>query len=92
MTPDEIFVLLKQFITEVVGEEFASEMNISKESRFTHDLEMDSIEIVAVSEKIKKHFGPSIDFTGWLSGMSIDELISLNMNDIILFIAEHQQS
>lgn len=88
----EIFVVLKQFIGEVIGQEFADEMEITPMSSFTKDLEMDSIEIVAFSEKVKKHFGQSINFTGWLSGMDIDQLIGLTINDIIIFIQECQSS
>lgn len=83
-----IFDLLKQFITEVIGEEFVEEMHIEPASSFTKDLEMDSIEIVAFSEKVKAHFGEHIDFTGWLSGMDLDQLIHLNLNDIINYIQE----
>ena len=83
---EEIFHLLKQFITEVIGEEFVEEMDISRESSFNKDLEMDSIEIVAFSEKIKAHFGDKIDFTGWLSNMDIDELIALKLGMIVNFI------
>ncbi len=84
----EIFDLLEQFITEVIGEEFVEEMDIETTSSFTRDLEMDSIEIVAFSEKVKAHFGEHIDFTGWLSGMDLDQLIHLNLNDIINYIQE----
>lgn len=96
LTPEqadqEIFVVLRNCIGEVIGEEFASEMDISPSSSFTRDLEMDSIEIVAFSERVKKHFGQQINFTGWLSGMDIDQLISLNIGDIITFIRECQSS
>ncbi len=85
---EEVFNLLKQFITEVIGEEFVEEMDITPSSSFTKDLEMDSIEIVAFSEKVKAHFGEHIDFTGWLSGMDLDQLIHLNLGDIIKYIQE----
>jgi acyl carrier protein len=84
-----IFDLMKQFITEVIGE-FVEEMDITMESSFTKDLEMDSIEIVSFSEKIKIHFGEQIDFTGWLSGMDLDELINLNLGTIIAYIEKCQ--
>lgn len=90
LNSDQIFALLKQFITEVIGEEFVEDMDITKESSFTRDLEMDSIEIVAFSEKVKTHFGSNIDFTGWLSNMDIDQLIALNINDIIQYIEQCQ--
>jgi len=89
---EEIFDLMKQFITEVIGEEFVEEMDITPESSFTKDLEMDSIEIVSFSEKIKAHFGDQIDFTGWLSAMDLDQLIHLNLEMIINYIYECQSS
>lgn len=87
---EELFTLLKGFITEVIGAEFVEEMDITPESSFTKDLEMDSIEIVSFSEKIKLHFGDQMDFTGWLSSMDLDELINLDLNMIINYIYECQ--
>jgi acyl carrier protein len=83
---EEIFDLMKQFITEVIGEEFVEEMDITLESSFNKDLEMDSIELVSFSEKIKAHFGDKINFTGWLSNMDIDQLIALNLGMIVNYI------
>jgi acyl carrier protein len=90
LSNDEIFDVLNQFITEVIGEEFVDEMDISPDSSFTKDLEMDSIEIVAFSEKVKLHFGENINFTGWLSNMDLDEIISLKLSDIINYIRQCQ--
>ncbi|WP_265129987.1 acyl carrier protein [Chryseobacterium oranimense] len=87
---EELFTLLKGFITEVIGAEFVEEMDITPDSSFTKDLEMDSIEIVSFSEKIKAHFGNQIDFTGWLSSMDLDELINLDLRMIINYIYECQ--
>jgi acyl carrier protein len=82
-----IFDDLKIIIADIVGEDFALEMDIRPDSSFARDLEMDSIEIVTLSEKIKDHFGKDIDFTGWLSGMDIDELIALKVKDVIEYIS-----
>lgn len=87
---EELFTLLRGFITEVIGAEFVEEMDITPDSSFTKDLEMDSIEIVSFSEKIKAHFGDQIDFTGWLSSMDLDELINLDLRMIINYIYECQ--
>jgi acyl carrier protein len=90
LSKEEIFETLNQFITEVIGEEFVEEMDITPDSSFTKDLEMDSIEIVAFSEKVKNHFGSNIDFTGWLSNMDLDEIIRLKLENIISYIQECQ--
>lgn len=90
LSKEEIFETLNQFITEVIGEEFVEEMDITPASSFTKDLEMDSIEIVAFSEKVKNHFGSNIDFTGWLSNMDLAEIIQLKLENIINYIQECQ--
>ncbi|WP_374462343.1 acyl carrier protein [Chryseobacterium sp.] len=90
MNHEGLFTLLKGFITEVIGAEFVEEMDITPESSFTKDLEMDSIEIVSFSEKIKAHFGDQIDFTGWLASMDLDQLINLDLSMIINYIYECQ--
>ena len=90
MNHEELFTLLNGFITEVIGAEFVEEMDITPQSSFTRDLEMDSIEIVSFSEKIKAHFGDQIDFTGWLSSMDLDQLINLDLSMIINYIYECQ--
>ncbi|MEM6830816.1 MAG: phosphopantetheine-binding protein [Bacteroidota bacterium] len=83
---EEIFSLLRTFIIEVIGDEFIEASEIQLESSFTRDLDMDSIEIVAFSEKVKNHFGEKIDFTGWLSDMDLDQIIELNLLEIVKFI------
>lgn len=83
---EAIFNRLRQFISEIIGEDVAAELNITRNSIFTKDLEMDSIEIVAFAEKVKNHYGKDIDFTSWLSSLDLDELINLSLDTIVIFI------
>jgi acyl carrier protein len=85
---DAIFKQLVQFISEIIGADVVEELEITKESVFTKDLEMDSIEIVAFAEKVKIHYGKDIDFTKWISSLDLDELIALSLNSIVDFVAE----
>lgn len=83
---EDTFAVLKTFIEEIIGEDFKDEIDIRRDSSFTADLELDSIEIVAFSEKVKLHFGSKLDFTGWLSNMDLDGLIALKLSDVIEYI------
>lgn len=89
---ETIFESLKKFITEVIGEDVAEELTIERESVFTRDLEMDSIEIVSFAEKVKATYGDNIDFNGWLSGMDMDQLINLSINDVVNYIVDANNS
>ncbi len=89
---EEIFELLKKFITEVIGEDIAEEMDITPDSIFTKDLEMDSIEIVSFAEKVKAVYGETIDFNAWLAEMDMDQLINLSIKDIVNLITNADNS
>lgn len=84
---EEIYQNLLSYVAEIIGEDVVEELDVSEASVFTKDLEMDSIEIVSFAEKVKAKYGDTVDFVGWLSGMSIDELIALSIGDIVNFIA-----
>jgi len=66
---EDIFEQLKQFISEIIGTDVVEELNITYDSIFTKDLEMDSIEILAFAEKVNNYYGKTIDFTTYIQKM-----------------------
>ncbi|MBN2485679.1 MAG: acyl carrier protein [Bacteroidales bacterium] len=82
----EIFKKVKELITEVIGAEFIEEYTVEMESTLTGDLEMESIEIVELSEKIKKHYGGAVSFSEWMAKLSLEQLINLSIKDIVTYI------
>jgi len=87
-----LFEELKGYIADIIGHDIVEELDVTKDSNFTRDLEMDSIEIVAFAEKVKAKYGDGLDFAGWLSTMTLDELINLKIEDIINFIVDASNS
>ncbi|TWP30956.1 acyl carrier protein [Apibacter muscae] len=85
---EEVYEQLKKYIIEIIGEDIAEELDISPKSIFTKDLEMDSIEIVSLAEKVKTKYGDVIDFNGWLSEMEMEQLIKLSIEDIVNLIVD----
>lgn len=88
----QVFETLKQFISDIIGADIAEELDITQDSNFTKDLEMDSIELVAFAEKVRVKYGDSIDFATWLSAMDLDQIVKLNIGDIINFIVDGNHS
>jgi len=84
-----IFDQIKEIISETIGPDVMEELNITKESTFSKDLEMDSIEFVAFIDKVNNHYGKTIDFPGWLFSMDLDKLINLSIESLIVFISEN---
>jgi acyl carrier protein len=90
-TPHEVVLkTVASLIEEVIGDEFLPDTPITMETSFADDLELESIEFVALSERLQDHYGESVDFVSWLSEMEIDEIIGLLVGDLVDFIASCQ--
>jgi len=70
-------------ILEVLGEEGAPDEPITRQTSFASDLELESIEFVALAEKLQGHYGDRVDFVTWLSGKELDELVGLKVGDLV---------
>ena len=86
----EILQAVTGMVREVVGEDWVRETPITMATTFSHDLEVESIELVALSEKIQEKYGDSIDFPSWLAGMELDQLIALTVGALVDYIASCQ--
>jgi acyl carrier protein len=87
----EVFNKIKELLAEVIGGTFIEEYDVNMDSTLTGDLEMESIEIVELSEKIKRFYGEQIGINDWMAKMSLEELVDLSIKDIVTFIDSCKQ-
>jgi len=73
-----------RLIEEVVGEQLLDP--ITPETSFGDDLELESIELVALAEKVQAEYGEKVNFADWLSQKELDELIHLKVGELVDFI------
>ncbi len=80
-------------IAEVIGEdELLFEGPIALDTSFNEDLELESIEIVALAELVQTRYGDAVDFAGWISAMELDAIIALSVGDLVEFIVSCRAS
>jgi acyl carrier protein len=82
----EVLETVAGFIREVIGEDWVHETPIAMETSFSEHLELESIEFVALAEKLQERYGEEVDFVGWLSEMELDEIIGLTVGELVEFI------
>ncbi|MFB9242989.1 hypothetical protein F2P44_32530 [Massilia sp. CCM 8695] len=73
-------------IHQVVGPEWAQEMEIEAGTSLSEGIELDSIEIAKVIELMFKKF-PGVDFESWFKRMTMESIVGLTVGDIAQFIA-----
>jgi acyl carrier protein len=87
---ESILATVAGLIVDVIGDEFLIEAPVTRESSFAEDLELESIEFVALSECLVEHYGEGVDFIAWLSDMEVEEIVGLTVGELVDFIASCQ--
>jgi acyl carrier protein len=82
----DVLHTLQSILREVIGEAWAQDLDITRETSFNQDLELESIEFVALAERLQAEYGRGVDFTGWLSEMELSQIIALRVGDVVEFI------
>ena len=87
LTNDEILKAVEQALVAIAGDEILVTGPVTMTTSFNADLELESIEFVALAEKLQQHYGAKIDFVGWISTKELDQIISLTVGELVEFIA-----
>jgi acyl carrier protein len=74
-------------IREVVGEDYELDVDITADSSFSEDIEIESIEFVALGDLVQTRYGERIDLVGWFGELDLDEIIDLTVGELAEFIA-----
>lgn len=86
MTERETLETVAELIREVVGDDWVFDDPITMETKINEDLELESIEFVALAEKLVDRYGDQVDFTGWLADMEFEEIVELTVGDVVRYI------
>jgi acyl carrier protein len=74
--------VVRTILADVIGEDYVSLIEIGPETSFQADLEIESIELVAMGEQLQERYA-HVDFAGWLSTMEVDEIIAMTVGDLV---------
>lgn len=83
---DEVYDTVVKTIIEVVGEEFWEESDITLESSFAEDIELESTEVLEIGEKLIEIYEGKVDFIQWFAEMELEDLIDITLRDFVEFI------
>lgn len=78
---------ISRLVHEVIGEDVDVDLDITADSSFSEDIELESIEFVALGERLQLTYGERIDLVGWFGELDLDEIIDLTVGELAEFIA-----
>src|SRR5579862_3865403 len=83
MDADIILADITRMLGEVIGEDYLLDVEITRNTAFSGDLELESIEFVALAGLMKAHYGNDVDFVGFLADKTLHEIIALRVGQVI---------
>ena len=86
-TEDEVLADLTRMLGEVIGEDELEVMDeITLDTSFNEDLELESIEFVALAELLMQHYGERVDFVAWIAELELEQIIEMRVGELVAFI------
>lgn len=86
VTHASVLATVTELIGEIVGADYLADLDVAMESTITQDLELESIEFVALAEKLRDRYGDSVAFVDWISGMELEQIIALTVGQLVEFV------
>jgi acyl carrier protein len=79
---DEVVVIL----AEVIGDDFLLDVEVTPSTSFNEDLAMESIEFVALAERLQDRYGGDVDFVAFVGEMNIDQIMAMTVGQLVDYI------
>lgn len=82
-----VFDEIAGLVREVVGEEFLLEQEITPDTSFSHDLALESIEFVELSERLQERYGQRASLAPFIADMDIDAITGITIGELAGYVA-----
>lgn len=86
ISEEAVLACVRQRLGEVIGDPDLLSTEITMNTKFGSDLELESIEFVALASHLSTEFGGSVNFVDFLSTKNVDEIVSLTVGDVVRYV------
>ncbi|HWH11216.1 MAG TPA: phosphopantetheine-binding protein [Solirubrobacteraceae bacterium] len=78
-----------RIVTEVIGDDYLIDTEITASTTFVGDLELESIEFVSLAARLQDLYGERVDFVAFVTELEIDQLTDLTVGELADFIGRY---
>ncbi|MFB9685223.1 acyl carrier protein [Amycolatopsis plumensis] len=85
---NEVTVLaqLSEMLRELLEEYGLDDAEITMETTFHDDLELESVDLVALSGQLREHYGDRVNFATFIAERDLEEIIALTVGELVRYI------
>jgi acyl carrier protein len=83
----DVFDTVADLLTDLVGDVEVLGIEITRDTAFHEDLQLESIDLVTFAGILAEHFGAEVNLAEFLAEKDLDEVIELRVGDIAGYVA-----
>lgn len=83
-----VFDVVAELLGELVGDADVLGVEITPDTTFHEDLQLESIDLVTFASILAEHFGEDLNLAEYLAEKDLDDVIGLTVGDIARFVGE----
>jgi acyl carrier protein len=85
---DETTVLadISAILRTLLEEYGLDDSEITLETSFHDDLELESIDLVTLSAQLREHYGERVNFAAFIADRGLEEIITLTVGDLVGYV------
>ncbi|TDU02023.1 acyl carrier protein [Streptomyces sp. 846.5] len=87
-TEQEVLSEITVMLAALLDEYGLDDAEVTMESRFTGDLELESIDLVTLAGQLQERWGDRINFAEFIAGMELDEIIDLTVGRLVGYVVD----
>ncbi len=83
---DTVLADLAGMLRKLLEEYGLDDAEIRRETTFHDDLELESIDLVALSGMMREHYGDRVNFAAFVADLELDEIIALTVGELVDYV------
>jgi acyl carrier protein len=87
-TEPEVLSEITAMLAALLDEYGLDDAEVTMESRFTGDLELESIDLVTLAGQLQERWGDRINFAEFIASMELDEIIDLTVGRLVGYVVD----
>jgi acyl carrier protein len=88
----EITGMLRDVLDGYLDGSDVAGIEVTMETRFHEDLDMESIDLVALGSRLSERYGEWVNFAEFIAGLDLDEIIDLTVGRLVGYVVAAQRT
>ncbi|WP_064442379.1 acyl carrier protein [Hoyosella altamirensis] len=84
----EVFDAIVSMLAEMLADFDVDPSEIGRDTEFHDDLEMESIDLVALSGLLRERWGDQVNFAQFIAGMELEQIMHVTVGELVRFVVD----